>query len=62
MTAILQVRDIFGNVIRESTSEGVDFYSYDQEFNRAPRLSVTVNHRFNNYKDTGNRGGGGGDF
>jgi hypothetical protein len=62
MTAILQVRDIFGNVIRESTSEGVDFYSYDQEFNRAPRLSVTVNYRFNNYKDTGNRGGGGGDF
>ncbi len=61
MTAILQVRDIFGNVIRESTSEGVDFYSYDQDYNRAPRLAVTVNYRFNNYKENNSRGGGGGD-
>jgi hypothetical protein len=61
MTGILQVRDIFGNVIREQTSEGVDFYSYDQDYNKAPRFSVTLNYRFNNYKSKQDRGDGGGD-
>jgi outer membrane receptor protein involved in Fe transport len=61
MSAILQVRDIFGNVIRDSTSEGVDFYSYDEQYNRAPRFSVTLNYRFNNYQEKQSRGGGGGD-
>ncbi len=65
MTGILQVRDLFGKVIRERTSSGIDFYSYDENFNRAPRFSVTVNYRFNNYKDKSNRGddgGGDGEF
>ena len=65
MTAIVQVRDIFGNVIRERTSEGIDFYHYEQEYNRAPRFSVTLNYRFNNYKSKdqgGGNGGGGDDF
>lgn len=60
MTAILQVRDMFGKVIRDQTSEGVDFYHYEEEYNRAPRVSVTLNYRFNNYKDQSNRGGGAG--
>jgi len=62
MTGILQVRDIFGNVIREQTSAGVDFFAYNQEYNRAPQISFTLNYRFNNYQSKDGRGGqGGGD-
>jgi outer membrane cobalamin receptor len=60
MTAIVQVRDIFGNVIQERESRGVDFYHFEEEYNRAPRFSVTVNYRFNNYNDKEDRRGGGG--
>ena len=64
MTGILQVRDLFGAVIRERTSEGVDFYSYEQSYDQAPRVSLTVNYRFNNYKgkEGSSGGGGGGEF
>lgn len=63
MTGILQIRDMFGAVIRERTSEGVDFYSFEQSYDRAPRVSLTVNYRFNNYKEknSGRGGQGGGD-
>lgn len=61
MTGILQVRDIFGKVVREQTSSGVDFYSYGESYNYAPQVSLTVNYRFNNYKSKDkNRGGGNG--
>ncbi len=59
MTAILQVRDIFGRVIRDSYESGPDFSSYSEYYNRAPRLRVTVSYRFNNYqKKKEGRGGG----
>jgi len=62
MTGILQIRDMFGRVIREETSAGVDFSSYGQEYNYAPQVSLTLNYRFNNYKSNSDRqGGGGGD-
>lgn len=61
MTGILQVRDIFGKVIREQTSSGVDFYSYGEDYNKAPQISVTLNYRFNNYKSNSDKSGGGGD-
>ena len=62
MTAILQVRDIFGRVIRDRYESGPDFSSYSEYYNRAPRINLTVNYRFNNYqKKRGGRGGGGGD-
>ena len=57
MTGILQVRDLFGRVIEEETSQGVDFYSYNQEYNNAPQVSFTLNYRFNNYKSK-NQGNG----
>ena len=61
MTGILQIRDMFGKVIREQTSAGVDFYSYNQDYNNAPQVSFTLNYRFNNYKSKdNNRGGNGG--
>lgn len=65
MTGILQVRDMFGPVIRDQTSEGVDFYAYGERYNNAPQISFTLNYRFNNYKeksDKGGRGGGDDDF
>lgn len=60
MTGILQVRDIFGKVVREQTSSGVDFYSYGESYNYAPQVSLTVNYRFNNYKSKENNQGGAG--
>ena len=61
MTGILQVRDMFGRVIREQTSEGVDFYSYREEYINAPQVALTLNYRFNNYKNKTERNRGGGD-
>ena len=60
MTGVLQVRDMFGKVIRERTSSGVDFYSYSEDYNNAPQVSFTLNYRFNNYKSN-KKGGGGND-
>ena len=64
MTGILQVRDMFGPVVRERTSAGEDFYHYDKNYDWAPQVSVTVNYRFNNYKSKSNqsRGDGGDEF
>jgi len=61
MSAILQVRDMFGKVVRDNVSMGSDFYSYSESYNRAPQIRVTVNYRFNNYKKKRNGGGNGGD-
>lgn len=58
MTGILQVRDMFGKVIREQTSSGIDFYSYSEDYNKAPQVSFTLNYRFNNYKSKKGQGGG----
>jgi outer membrane receptor protein involved in Fe transport len=59
MTAIVQVRDMFGRVIFDSFESGPDFYSYSEYYNLAPRVEVTLNYRFNNYKKR--RGSGGSD-
>jgi len=50
MTAIVQVRDVFGKVVRDSYDSGPDFYSYREYYNLAPQVAVTLNYRFNNYK------------
>ncbi|NJN28816.1 MAG: TonB-dependent receptor [Cyclobacteriaceae bacterium] len=59
MTAIVQVRDIFGRVIEKETSSGIDFYSYSEEYNDAPQFSLTLNYRFNNFKNKKGEGAGG---
>jgi outer membrane receptor protein involved in Fe transport len=61
MTAIVQVRDMFGEVVRDSESMGSDFYSYGEYYNRAPQINITLNYRFNNYKKERNGGGNDGD-
>ncbi len=58
MTAILQVRDMFGEVVRDTESMGTDFMSRSEYYNNAPQVRVTVNYRFNNYKKKRNGGGG----
>jgi outer membrane receptor protein involved in Fe transport len=58
MTAIVQVRDMFGEVVRDTESMGSDFLSTSEYYNKAPQLRVTVNYRFNNYKKKRNGGGG----
>ena len=61
LSAILQVRDMFGKVVRDNVSMGSDFYSYSEFYNRAPQVRVTVNYRFNNYNKKRNGGRNGGD-
>ncbi len=58
MSAILQVRDMFGKVVRDRESMGSDFMSSSEYYNKAPQVRVTVNYRFNNYKKKRNGGGG----
>jgi outer membrane receptor protein involved in Fe transport len=57
MTAILQVRDMFGKVVRDTESMGSDFMSRSEYYNNAPQVRVTVNYRFNNYKKKRNGAG-----
>lgn len=57
MTGILQVRDLFGPVQRDNSSAGDDFRNYGYRYNYAPQVAVTLNYRFNNYKQSkGDRG------
>ncbi len=58
MSAILQVRDMFGKVVRDRESMGSDFMSRSEYYNKAPQVRVTLNYRFNNYKKKRNGGGG----
>jgi len=61
ITAIAQVRDMFGRVVRDGFSEGPDFYAYNEYYNRAPQVRLTLNYRFNNYKKQRGGGEGAGD-
>jgi len=61
MTGIIQVRDMFGKVVRDTESMGTDFYSMSEYYNKAPQVRLTVSYRFNNYKKRRNGEGGGGD-
>ena len=61
MTAILQVRDMFGKVVRDSESMGTDFFSKSEYYNKAPQVRLTVSYRFNNYKKKRDGEGGGDD-
>jgi hypothetical protein len=56
MTAILQVRDIFGQAAWKEESMGPDFYSYREFQNKSPQINLTLNYRFNNYNRKRNQG------
>jgi len=63
------VQDIFGTTKREFTSEGENFYNYNQYDFKSPTLMLNLRYTFNNYKPkregrNGDNGGfeGGEDF
>ena len=63
MTGILQLRDMFGKVVRTYESSGVDFSAYGEDYTETPQITLTLNYRFNNYqskKEKGGNGDGGG--
>jgi outer membrane cobalamin receptor len=61
LTAIVQVRDMFGRVVRDSESSGINFTYFGESYDRAPQVALTLNYRFNNYKSKRNRALDGGD-
>jgi outer membrane receptor protein involved in Fe transport len=50
LTATLQLRDILGNVKRESTSQGIDFYNHNLFKPDSPQVMLTISYKINNYK------------
>ena len=53
----LQVRDLFGEMKRESTSSGPGFYEYNRFEVDTPLVSLNVSYKFNNYKGKSKRNG-----
>ncbi len=51
LSVTLQVRDIFKTDKHESTSAGVDFYTYRYFTHESPTLMLNVRFNFNNYKE-----------
>jgi outer membrane receptor protein involved in Fe transport len=63
LAATLQIRDLFGTTKREFTSEGENFYNYNQYDFKSPTLMLNLRYTFNNYKPKRERRGGeNGDF
>lgn len=52
LAATIQARDIFRTSLRESVSEGEDFYSYNKFQPKAPVVNITLSYRFNNFKQS----------
>jgi len=50
LTAILQVNDLFETSKSESTSSGLDFYSYHYSTRRAPVIMFNLSYNLNNSK------------
>jgi outer membrane receptor protein involved in Fe transport len=51
MTATVNVRDIFGQMKHEFTSESVDFYSWDRFSMNTPIVTFSLSYKINNYKN-----------
>jgi hypothetical protein len=49
LSANLQGRDLLGTSLRESISEGPDFYSYYQYEPKSPAVVLTLSYKFNNF-------------
>ncbi len=64
LSATLQINDIFGSSVRESTSTGSGFYSYNRSSRNAPTVILTLSYNFNNFRQqrSPDRNGGGNDF
>jgi len=55
LSATLQARDLLGTADRESTSEGVDFYSHSLRERKSPMLMFNLRFNFNNYQEDRSR-------
>lgn len=63
LSAILQVRDLFGTANWESISQGADFYRYSYLERESPIIMLTLRLNINNFREQRNGGqGGGGSF
>ncbi|NNJ53005.1 MAG: TonB-dependent receptor [Ignavibacteriaceae bacterium] len=63
LAATLQIRDVFGTTKREFTSQGENFYNYNQYDFESPTVMLNFRYTFNNYKPKREgRNGGNGDF
>jgi outer membrane receptor protein involved in Fe transport len=65
LSANLQGRDLLGTSLRESISEGPDFYSYYQYEPKSPVVVLTLSYKFNNFvasRRSAQNGGEGDDF
>ncbi len=49
LSAVLQVRDIFGTARRVSETKDADFYNYQKWERKAPVVSFTLSYRINNF-------------
>ena len=54
--ATLSVRDVFATAVREYTTEGNGFYSYDYFQREAPIISLNLSYMINNYKKERDKG------
>ena len=63
LAATLQIRDVFGTTKREFTSQGENFYNYNQYDFESPTVMLNLRLTFNNYKPKREgRNGENGDF
>lgn len=56
LSAVVQVRDIFGTARRVSETKDADFYNYQKSERKAPVVSFTLSYRINNFKPKRNNG------
>ncbi|MCB0650306.1 MAG: TonB-dependent receptor [Saprospiraceae bacterium] len=61
LSAVLQVRDVFGTRKRISIVEDANFYNYRSWRNYAPMVSLSLSYRFNNYNPMEKKGENGND-
>lgn len=54
LTAALQVRDIFRTMHMSFTSEGTNFYTYNERRPMGPIFTISLSYRINNYKKPAN--------
>ncbi|NLR90119.1 TonB-dependent receptor domain-containing protein [Flammeovirga agarivorans] len=62
LTITASMNDVLGTAVRKSTSEGVGFNNYTEDFRYAQYFTMTFTYRLNNFKPSrrGPSGGGGG--
>jgi outer membrane receptor protein involved in Fe transport len=50
LSVTLSIRDILDSRRRKGTSEGTNFYTYNEMWRKAPIVSLSVSYKWNNYK------------